>query len=648
MKRLFLFISLIAVLAAGCKSTNFVEKSQKELDAMETESYRARDSFLAGNYAEAETILTELSRERTVSQPLYLCELATVQLAQNRQDEALNNYLKAQQDLELLFDKSKEAEAQSLWSGETNKVYKGDPHETTTLYMLIGTLMLNKGDSDTAIAAFKSALLRDGDVNDPTGVHSSDYALGQMLLGECYRRINDTESAKKLRNAALFSAYEINIRAPLVFKGQYDALFRFVALKRMTPRLQAMAQNELTGPEQKQKLTECVNNLQAMTFRQFLTGLQDELNKTQQAVLAIKLTADLQYQDAVMTETEIDRIAAAPKLAIDNSAMIKLRNHRLETILDSNRKRMDEIGQLLLRSDDELQNLFNSADEIDWVAQLDPICPYASLQQPYNTLLMVWHGQGPYFIRTGDYDEVRQLCPGERYADYLDIKIDGQTCQVIKGLGDLNYQASTRGERLMDEILRTKAQTKKITRIVAVGMFVTGVALLSTGNQYLMPVGGGLMAFGAIVYAITYLMEPTADRRCWKNLPAEFYLVPVTLPPGPHKADFKTYDGPFVTDQRSVDFELRPEAPQPDVRHLFAGNVGIAHNAAYLTQKQAERYYLMAFLAEEGVYVSTTQDDTVGYLAGKWDHTDAGIRDTVIINTINGQYNLFVEHQFVR
>jgi len=254
MKRLILLVSLIAVLATGCKSTNFVEKSPKELDEMESQSYNARDSFLAGNYAEAETVLTELSRERTVSQPLYLCELATVQLAQNREDEALTNYLKAQQDLELLFDKSKEAEAQSLWSGETNKVYKGDPHETTTLYMLIGTLMLNKGDNDNAIAAFKSALLRDGDVNDPTGVHSSDYALGQMLLGECYKRTNDLEAAKKLQNAALFSAYDINIRAPLVFKGKYDALFRFVALKRMMPKLQDMAKSELTDEEQKKDI----------------------------------------------------------------------------------------------------------------------------------------------------------------------------------------------------------------------------------------------------------------------------------------------------------------------------------------------------------------------------------------------------------
>jgi len=385
-----------------------------------------------------------------------------------------------------------------------------------------------------------------------------------------------------------------------------------------------------------------------MTFRQFLTELQSELNKTQEAVLAVKLSSDLHYQNAISTETEIDRITAAPKLAVDNSAMLKLRNHRLESILESNRNRIDEIGQMLQCSDDELLLLVNSADEIDWVAQLDPITPYAALQQPYNTLLVVWHGQGPYFKRAGDYNEIRQLYLGEKYADYLDIKIDGQACPVIKGLGNLNYQASTRGERLMDEILRTKAQTKRITRVIAIGMFVTGVALLSTGNQYLMPVGGGLMAFGAIVYAITYLMEPTADQRCWKNLPAEFYLVPVTLPPGPHKADFKSYDGPFATAGKSVDFELRPEAPQPQTRHLFAGNLGVTHAATYQTQKQAEHYYLMNFLAQEGVYVGTCQDETVSNLADKWEHTDADFRNAVIINAINGQYNLFIEHQIVR
>ncbi len=647
MKNFAFLAVLLVVLAGGCKSTNFVDKSQKELDAMEEQSYQARDAFLAGNYADAEKILTELARERTVSQPLYLCELATVKLAQGREEEALNDYLTAQQDLELLFDKTKEAQALSLWSGEINKVYKGDPHESTALYMLIGTLMMNKGDYDNAIASFKNALLRDGDVNAKNGNYNSDYALGQLLLGECYARTGNLEDAKKLRNAALFSVYDINIHAPLMFQGQYDPLFRYVALKRLVPRFEAMAASELTDKEQKQRLIETAANLHAMTFRQFLTDLKAELARTQDTVLAAQLTADLRYSDAIDTGTEIGRITAARKLAVNNSPAVKLSNYYLAEVLAANRARIDEIGRMLQLSDDQLQNLFNSADEIDWFAKLDPQSPYSALLQPYNSLLMVWHGQSPYFRRGGDFNEIRQLCLGEKYADYLEILIDGGSCRSIKGLGDVNYQASTRGERLMDEILRTKAQTKKITQIVAVGMFATGVGLLLSGNQNLMIIGGGLMALGAITYGVAYMMEPTADPRCWKNLPAEFYLVPIRLPAGPHKAEFKTYDGPFETASRTVDFELKP-AEKPGIRHLFAGDVGVTHAAPPAARNMADHFYLLFFLADEGKYVTTHQQETTDALAEQWGKIDPQYRDTMIMNVINIQNNQFSSNQVIR
>lgn len=647
MKKFAFLAVLLVVLAGGCKSTNFVDKSQKELDAMEEQSYQARDAFLAGNYADAEKILTELARERTVSQPLYLCELATVQLAQGREEEALNNYLTAQQDLEMLFDKTKEEQAASLWSGEVNKVYKGDPHESTALYMLIGTLMMNKGDYENAIAAFKSALLRDGDVNAPNGNYNSDYALGQLLLGECYARTGNLEDAKKLRNAALFSVYDINIHAPLMFQGEFDPLFRYVSLKRLIPRFEAMAASDLTDKEQKQRLIETAANLNAMTFREFLTDLKSELGKTQDAVLAAQLTANLKYRDAIDTGTELGRIGAARQLAVASSPAVKLRNYYLGEVLAANRARIDELGRMLQRSDSQLQDLVNSADEVDWFAKLDPQSPYATLLQPYNSMLLVWHGQSPYFRRGGDFNEIRQLCPGEKYADFLDIRIDGNGCRSIKGIGDVNYQAATRGERLMDEILRTKAQTKRITQIVAVGMFATGVGLLLSGNQNLMIIGGGLMALGAITYGIAYMMEPTADQRCWKNLPAEFYLVPIRLPAGPHKAEFRTYDGPFETGIRSVDFELR-QTDKPGIRHLFAGDVGVIHGATPLTLRQADAYFLIQFLAEEDKYVTEHQEATTDYLAREWDKIDPKHRDMAIMTVINGQNGIFVRNQIVR
>ncbi len=648
MKRFAILAVCLAVFAGGCKSTNFVEKSQKELDAMEAASYRARDFFLAGNYVEAETILTELARERTVSQPLYLCELATVQLALGREAEALENFLKAQQDLELLFDKDKEQQALSLWSGEINKVYKGDPHEGSSLYMLIGTLMMNKGDYENAIASFKNALLRDGDVNDPSGNHSSDYALGQLLLGECYAKTGDLESARQLRNAALFSVYDINIRAPLMFKGAYDPLFRFIALKRMIPRFEAMAAGNLVTRDQKAKLLESAGNLNLMTFRQFLTDLQNELNQTQDAVLASRLTATLRYQDAIPTDTEIGRISAARKLAVANSSAVRLRNNRLDAVLNSNRERIDEIGRLLNMPEEELQELVDSAEKIDFFAQLAPASPYASLQQPYDSLLLVWHGQSPYFQRAGDFNEIRQLCAGEKYADFLDIRIDGRPCTVVKGLGDVNYQAATRGNRLMDEILRTKAMTKKITQVIATATFATGVGLVLSGNQNLMIIGGGLVAVGAVTYIIAYMMEPTADHRCWKNLPAEFYLVPIRLEPGRHKAEFRTYEGPFETSLRNVNFDLASSSDLPAVRHLFAGDVGAARQKAYITRNQAENYFLINFLAEEGKYVTFHQQAGTNHLAAEWDKLNPEHRDLAISKVVNARYQLFLQHQLVK
>ncbi len=193
--------SLLAavLILGGCKSYegDFVPKTEAQLEAMEKENQKAHDLFVAQNYPAAAAILQELTKERTVSLPQYELEQVSLLLMQGKKKEAHELMMRIQNDFETLFDTALEEKATSLWHGEQNKVFKGDPHERSTLYAFLAMSFMGRGEYEDALRCVRNGLLADADVAEAK--YASDYALLQYLGAFCSAKLNQPEDAAAYR-----------------------------------------------------------------------------------------------------------------------------------------------------------------------------------------------------------------------------------------------------------------------------------------------------------------------------------------------------------------------------------------------------------------------------------------------------------------
>ncbi len=192
-----------------------------------------------------------------------------------------------------------------------------------------------------------------------------------------------------------------------------------------------------------------------------------------------------------------------------------------------------------------------------------------------NTLMVVWTGRAPSFYRGGEYEELRMIVPGSNPYTTMTLAIDDFPEQTFaKSLGDINYQATTRGGREMDNILENKAAVKKgmeVSRNIfiaaAAGCFIAAARQNDPNAAItMMGVGGGCLAIGAIPWIIGTCINTTADVRYWHNLPGEFLIMPLRLPEGNHTITLRGYHyyDNFVTES----VQLPASTNALTVRHL--------------------------------------------------------------------------------
>ena len=206
---------VLAVLAAvlftaGCASDtgDLVYKTEAELAEMEKQNETAHEMFLQHNFSGAANVLQVLTKERTVSRPLYQMELLSVLLMNNQHKEAHDLMLNLHEDLETLFDTKLEEKAQSIWHGEINKVFKGDAYERSTFYALMALSFIREQKYEDAVRCVKNGLLADADSNKDDAV--DDYALLHYL---------GYLASKKLNNTADASEYWRGMHAALALRG---------------------------------------------------------------------------------------------------------------------------------------------------------------------------------------------------------------------------------------------------------------------------------------------------------------------------------------------------------------------------------------------------------------------------------------------
>lgn len=435
----FVSLTLAATLlgTSGCATSPVVKKSAKELAALEQTANQGREQFFAGNYGEAAQTIGPCVTERHVNQPLYKCELASAALLAGDKVAAETNIKEAIQLLECLYDKAGEKRAASLWGRESGKVYKGDPYERATLYMLYGMVLLEKGEVDNALASFKRALLMDGDTEKSQ--YQSDFGLVQFLAAKCH----DLRGEQEQRDAMLKAACDSYLSQPGVAAG---------------------------------------------------------------------------FAKAVQGDYELACGAEGGKFLPPSPLIANL---------------------CAWGGVDALAQRFGFSDEIKaWLAAHTS----SDKGMGFNTLVVGWDGRGPCMSRTGEYGEKRIIHAGYKAGDFRQAysccaKPGGVFEDAYPWLGNVTYQATTRGGRKMDGVLENKAMFKGVTDKTGDAMIIGGAAGMAAFNNnssdpYTGLIFGAIALGGLVVKGVSYMTKTEADIRCWQCLPNEFSVTPLALPEG--------------------------------------------------------------------------------------------------------------------
>jgi len=149
-----------------------------------------------------------------------------------------------------------------------------------------------------------------------------------------------------------------------------------------------------------------------------------------------------------------------------------------------------------------------------------------------NMLFIVEFGPGPLKYATGEYGQ--ELRIRTRNSPLVSARIKtGAIDLAVAPCDDVNFQATTRGGRVMDHVLANKAVFKGTTSAVGDVALIGGLTTAAVSdNRTTQTVGLGIALAGLISKGISAATTPEADTRTWDNLPQFISFAAVRLPPG--------------------------------------------------------------------------------------------------------------------
>jgi tetratricopeptide (TPR) repeat protein len=193
-------------------------------------------------------------------------------------------------------------------------------------------------------------------------------------------------------------------------------------------------------------------------------------------------------------------------------------------------------------------------------ASLPPLDPTV------NTLFIVEFGPGPTKYASGNYGEQLRFRIAASPVKSSLLQINSLNIPIAP-VDDVNYQATTRGGRVMDHILANQAVFKSATDSFGDAAIVSGAILAGAGQgrrNSSEEVGLGLLAAGLVSKLVSSAASPEADVRMWDNLPQLISFAQLTLPVGTHTAtiQFVGSDGkPVEKLTKTVTFTLPATGP---------------------------------------------------------------------------------------
>ena len=168
--------------------------------------------------------------------------------------------------------------------------------------------------------------------------------------------------------------------------------------------------------------------------------------------------------------------------------------------------------------------------------KLGDLPPYSKSS---NTMLFLEFGKGPRKYASGEYGEQLRIRPGASPVKGAWVKVANKAVRIA-AYDDVNFQATTRGGRVMDHILANKAVFKSTTDNIGNAAILGGAVVASHSRNA--EVGLGLVAAGILSKVVAAATTPDADVRTWENLPGYISFVALDLPAGPHTATVEFTD----------------------------------------------------------------------------------------------------------
>ena len=157
-----------------------------------------------------------------------------------------------------------------------------------------------------------------------------------------------------------------------------------------------------------------------------------------------------------------------------------------------------------------------------------------------NAILVAWVGRGADRTLGGEFEEKRFVRKGSSRGclDTVVVRANGMEYLSAPELADLNFQATTRGRRVMDYVLDSKTKAKRGLAASANVLLAVGASCieagLSSGQRdvaiVMCAVGGLCVGLGYPTHLFGMAINSRADDRCWQTLPGRLVVVPLLVP----------------------------------------------------------------------------------------------------------------------
>lgn len=218
------------------------------------------------------------------------------------------------------------------------------------------------------------------------------------------------------------------------------------------------------------------------------------------------------------------------------------------------------------------QRLGNRDVAAEVYKELNRFRPDFSASGDANVLILVESGYSPRKVSDGPGHAELKYRRGKNFSEKrVQLSLDGTPFKAAYPMEDIYFQASSRGGRQIDKILKDKvvfretnlAMGAALTEAATTAMILSPLANIGSANSAgpVQAVAGGLAVIGAIQQYVAINAKPQADTRYWDNLPDMVHVALIKANPGKHSLTVRFTDDNYVQvpdlAEKKVDFEAR-------------------------------------------------------------------------------------------